>query len=119
MNFADSIIRQCEHFLNEAREDFRAEMQKAIDKYENEKWITSVIVDEELENNSFQPKHKRFKLKCNTLDLIEMDRAQIKATEFLDARKIVIVASRDTALKGQELMTSAWFTGEPLNRTFY
>ncbi|UJJ22077.1 hypothetical protein [Erwinia phage Virsaitis27] len=122
MNFIDTLIKEKQKALKAAKQNFAMAMNKAIVKYENERWITDVIMDEErlqTESGELTPELKRFKLKCKAQDLIEMDKAQIEATRIWSLEKIGTNAAFDTAKMMQEISTSAWFTGTPSERTFY
>ncbi|QYN80534.1 hypothetical protein [Kosakonia phage Kc304] len=122
MNFIDTLIKEKQKALKAAKQNFAMAMNKAIVKYENERWITDVITDEERlqsETGELTPELKRFKLKCKAQDLIEMDKAQIEATRIWSLEKIGTNAAFDTAKMMQEISTSAWFTGTPSERTFY
>ena len=122
MNFIDTLIKEKQKALKAAKQNFAMAMNRAIVKYENERWITDVIMDEErlqTESGELTPELKRFKLKCKAQDLIEMDKAQIEATRIWSLEKIGTNAVFDNAKMMQETSTSAWFTGTPSERTFY
>ncbi|ARW58061.1 hypothetical protein [Serratia phage X20] len=122
MNIADILIKEKVEALKGAKQKFCLAMNKAIVKYDNERLITDVIMDEErlqTESGELTPELKRFKLKCKVQDLIEMDKAQIEAATDWKLEKIGINVSFDLAEQARAISTSAWFTGEPSNRTFY